>query len=358
LHRLGVVGRSLRAANALVSGQGPWVSCRLTFPPRTVECVPWLAPEEVGASGCLPGHASDVHALGGLLVELLTAGAPPFHWLAKDPAQLALRRASDGPVHDPRTGATLAGLLGVSCIEAAAVDGVLVPWCVRAYTTPGSPRRLEDVKALVLGCLAPAPAARLALDDVRRRLESLLQAEAPEAFGSAWWAAVQTLKGRSGAGGGSVSVSGAGAGVAPFAGVAVTIPDPTPPADVQVGAVATVAGTGVDAQTGPGTGIAALAATAASAAWAVATWVYWASTSAVGGVLPTAAPGPPRQAWGEPGGPQEERTPLHPGTIQGLLWKSWVRAPPTRSRTDAGTLLTCPPTRTPHNTPPHHSAAQ
>jgi hypothetical protein len=116
--------------------------------------------------------------LGGLLHELLTAGRVPFFFLLDNvPLLIARRKASRAvPVTGVR-GAGAEGLWGKNFLEAAVTDGVVIPWTVRGSSssraTGKSPGLLPEAINLIEGCCRQEPGARLTLDDLARRLESL-----------------------------------------------------------------------------------------------------------------------------------------------------------------------------------------
>jgi hypothetical protein len=127
--------------------------------------------------------SSDVYMLGGLAHELLTAGTPPFHWLAADLESALLlgrRRATAERVPIPGLRGGLWGLLGKNVFEVAEEDGEAIPWCVRAKGTPGGPGRLRELLALVAQCLAREPEARPKLPALLAAFQDLLGREEGE----------------------------------------------------------------------------------------------------------------------------------------------------------------------------------
>jgi hypothetical protein len=146
-------------------------------------CLQWTAPEvRAGseASGRVVTTASDVYMVGGLTYELLTAGTPPFHWLAGNTQLLVQRLTSAGPVEIPDTDVEVPGLLHKSVLEAAELSRKPIPWCVRADATPGSGQRLEEVKGLMTACLALSPKDRPMLAALHSSVAGLLGAEVAE----------------------------------------------------------------------------------------------------------------------------------------------------------------------------------
>jgi hypothetical protein len=124
--------------------------------------------------------ASDVYMMGGFTYELLTAGTPPFHWLAGNAPLLIERLTSADPVEIPGTEYTVAGLLHKNVLEAAEVDRKPIPWCVQVDATPGSAGRLAEVKGLMTSCLALSPEDRPKLPDLHRTVTVLQAAEVAE----------------------------------------------------------------------------------------------------------------------------------------------------------------------------------
>jgi hypothetical protein len=144
----------------------------------------WTAPEvRAGSedSGRVVTTASDVYMVGGFTYELLTAGTPPFHWLARNAQLLIERLTSADPAEIPGTDVLLPGLLHKNVLEAAEVDCKPIPWCVQADATPGSAGRLAEVKGLMASCLALSPEDRPELPDLHRCVIALQAAEVAEA---------------------------------------------------------------------------------------------------------------------------------------------------------------------------------
>ncbi len=129
------------------------------------------------AAGAAPGTtASDVYMVGGLAYELLTAGTTPYHWLTPDRAAcdlLARRRATAEDVHVPGFSMGLRGLVDKNVLETAELNGVDVPWCVRADDTAGGLERLEFLKALLAKCLHFTPVERPRVSALLTELHSL-----------------------------------------------------------------------------------------------------------------------------------------------------------------------------------------
>jgi len=162
--------------------------------------------------------------LGNLLYELLTAGHTPYHWLLGDVPLLLARLQSSDPVpllhgtHTSGAGATAPGLRGKHVLEAAAVDGVPIPWALQLLGTPGAPGRLAEAQALVGACCKKDPADRLTLPALAEALQVLWSAEVEEARAAGLDPGRASL--RESAPACPPAVSGAGAGVsAPPSGV-------------------------------------------------------------------------------------------------------------------------------------------
>ncbi len=150
----------------------------------------WTAPEVRAGSearGRVVSTASDVYMVGGFAFELLTAGTPPFHWLARNAQLLFERLTSADPVEIPGTDMEVPGLLHKNVLEAADLDRKPIPWCVQADATPGSGNRLEELRSLMRSCWALNPEDRPKLPDLHRSVTALHVAEATEvrATGSA-----------------------------------------------------------------------------------------------------------------------------------------------------------------------------
>ncbi len=160
--------------------------CPVAFPLSLLQrCVlQWSAPEVCAGSpqaGTVATTACDVYMVGGLAYELLTGGTAPFHWLIDNVVLLSRRRASRDPVAIPGARGMMApGLYGKSVLEAAAEDGVDVPWCVRLGGSPGSAERLEALKAVVSQCLTADPGGRPKVAELLETVGELLEAEVAE----------------------------------------------------------------------------------------------------------------------------------------------------------------------------------
>ncbi len=215
LHSLGIIHRDGRASNVLLAGLDPvmalladlGVSHRLAA--FLGDAAPVEAPSKMGtylegeavkgpflwgAPEVIAGtrdrtaatFATDVHIFGGLLYEMLTGGRWPFHWLAGNASSIALlrlRRQSAEPVPVPAPDGSVhlwPGLLNKSVLEAAELDRVRIPWCVNTGASPGSPGRLEELKAVMAECLAADPGARPKLPALVQRLAALLATETAE----------------------------------------------------------------------------------------------------------------------------------------------------------------------------------
>ncbi len=144
----------------------------------------WTAPEvRAGSevSGRVVTTASDVYMVGGFTYELLTAGTPPFRWLAGNAQLLIERLTSAGTVRVAGVREPVPGLLHKNVLEAAELDAEPIPWCVQAGATPGSAGRLEEVTGLMTSCLALSPEDRPKLPDLHRSVTMLQAAEVAEA---------------------------------------------------------------------------------------------------------------------------------------------------------------------------------
>ncbi len=150
-HSCGIVHRDLKPSNILVDRDGrPRVVdfglskrtgdvSRLTATQNVAGTPPYLAPEQIGQASKLPQPASDIHALGAILYELLT-GRPPFR--SDDLGELLRQVQYD----DPLAIRTLA------------------------------PRVSREMEAIVLKCLEKSPSQRYGTagelaDDLDRFLE-------------------------------------------------------------------------------------------------------------------------------------------------------------------------------------------
>ena len=208
LHSLGIIHRDFRAANILVAGRDPLhvvvadfgVSHQLRVYAdaaaalgtaagagtivRTVlkgdealGPIAWVAPEVLAGSlweGVTATPASDVYMLGGLMFEVLTCGLIPYYWMS-DMRLVAQRRRVPGgtsfrPVGLPMS---MTGLGGLSLVEAAAVDGVLISWRVNPGSGTYSTGGLDALIALMAQCLESDPSKRPLLSEVQARLQAI-----------------------------------------------------------------------------------------------------------------------------------------------------------------------------------------
>ncbi len=124
--------------------------------------------------------ASDVYMVGGLTYELLTCGAPPFHWLSRHAQLLIERLTTNDPIEVPGTDFTVPGLLNKNVLEAAELDRKSIPWCVQVDGSLGNNTRLEEVRAMMGACLALSPGERPKLPALHLQLSALLDAEVVE----------------------------------------------------------------------------------------------------------------------------------------------------------------------------------
>ncbi len=214
LHSLGIIHRDGRASNVLLASLDPvmalladlGVSHRLSAFVGDVAPVEalskmgtflegeeakgpylWSAPEVIaGTRDCkVATFATDVYIFGGLLYEMLTGGTWPFHWQVTKPTfgLLQQRRQSAEPVPLSAPDGTehlWPGLLNKSVLEAAELDCKPIPWRVNTDGSPGSPGRLEEVKAVMAQCLSADPGARPKFPALGRRLAVLMAAETAE----------------------------------------------------------------------------------------------------------------------------------------------------------------------------------
>jgi hypothetical protein len=118
--------------------------------------------------------------LGGVLYEMLTAGRPPYHWLQSSLSLLSQRLTTTAAIRIPGTALSAPGLLGKNVLEAAALDGEAVPWCVQADATPRSSDRLATLKSILERCLAREPSLRWSLPDLLSALKELRDEELEE----------------------------------------------------------------------------------------------------------------------------------------------------------------------------------
>ena len=208
LHSLGIIHRDFRAANILVAGTVPLhvvvadfgVSHQLrVFADAAAALAPaagagthvrtvlrgdealfpvaWVAPEVLACrldAGVTATPASDVYMLGGLMFEVLTCGMIPFHWMSDMRLVAQRRRVPSGTLFRP-TGlpVDVVGLGGLSMQEAAAIDGVDIPWRVggggRMYD--GGLSGLIDIME---HCLESEPTKRPLLPEVQSRLQGMV----------------------------------------------------------------------------------------------------------------------------------------------------------------------------------------
>ncbi len=264
LHSLGIIHRDGRASNVLLAALDPvtalladlGVSHRLaaflgdaapveapskmgTYLEGEAVKGPylWGAPEVIaGTVDRTPAtFATDVYIFGGLLYEMLTGGTWPFHWQATETTigLLIKRRKSAEPVPVPAPDGSVhlwAGLLKKSVLEAAQLDHVRVPWCVNTDGSPGSPGRLEELKAVMAQCLAADPGARPKLPALVELLGNWLAIETTEVAETAQSReATGTAEGEAAAG---AARGGVGAPVGNYGGNSGSSgsPGPSPPA--------------------------------------------------------------------------------------------------------------------------------
>ena len=140
-HRLGVVHRDLKPANILMAADGtPKVAdfglaklvdgdSLLTHSGTLIGSPSYMAPEQTGDSAVAVGPASDVHALGAILYELMT-GRPPFRGPSVS-ATLDLVRTVE-PVPPSRLVAQVSKDLETICLKCLAKEPS------RRYETAGA----------------------------------------------------------------------------------------------------------------------------------------------------------------------------------------------------------------------------
>ncbi len=120
--------------------------------------------------------------VGGLIYELLTAGTAPFHWLLLGDTSSAVQRLTTGsaaPVDVPGAGLH-PGLLNKNVLEAAAIDGVEIPWRVQVDNMTGDQGRLAELKDLMMSCWALDPSSRPRLQSLVQHVADLLERQRAE----------------------------------------------------------------------------------------------------------------------------------------------------------------------------------
>jgi predicted Ser/Thr protein kinase len=167
LHNVGIIHRDLAARNVLVADESPLrvkvadfglsselgatESARVTS--TTIGPVAWRAPEtfHLDSNGRQTvSRQTDVYMLGGLMIEILTAGrCAPFFWLSSE--RLVVQRCTST----------------VNALDAAEAAGTAYPFTlVVGSDWTGVPDVLQQLKALTARCLHADPLQRPSLDDV------------------------------------------------------------------------------------------------------------------------------------------------------------------------------------------------
>ena len=182
LHKYQTFDAAMAAASGTAAGAGTAVRDTV-FGHDALGPIAWTAPEVLAGNqtdGVTTTPASDVYMLGGLMFEVLTCGERPYYWM-RDVNLLSQRRAHAARelFRPDGTPGLFAGLLGLSVVDAAAVDEIDVPWRIRdggasgrIYGTVGCMGRL---KALMTRCLDSNAHERPKLEDVLGNLLEMMK---------------------------------------------------------------------------------------------------------------------------------------------------------------------------------------
>ncbi len=175
LHSDKVFHRDLAARNVLVKGRtfkvtdfglSSVVSDSGDAAGRTstiVGPIEWRAPETFhldGAGQQVASVATDVYMLGGLMLEVLTAGqCVPFFWLPRGAEPRSMFRARSS----------------LNTLDAAAAAGVSIPWAVVPGDDiiSGTVDGVERLKTLMARCLHAEPSRRPSMDDFLADLDAI-----------------------------------------------------------------------------------------------------------------------------------------------------------------------------------------